>query len=114
MVKSTRSKSNSKVLFLWDTLPNMLTVGLLLVYYISYHWHLRHSVPLINNFILISAALDMGGQHMSPAKEEYLCGWGAAFINITITFPINKVGQIVFVVFNMFLLASRCNLARDF
>jgi len=23
--------------------------------------------------------------------EEFFCGWGAAFINITVTFPINKV-----------------------
>ena len=24
-------------------------------------------------------------------KREYVCGWGAAFINITVTFPLNKV-----------------------
>jgi len=23
--------------------------------------------------------------------KEFACGWGAAFINITVTFPINKV-----------------------
>ena len=23
--------------------------------------------------------------------QEFFCGWGAAFINITVTFPINKV-----------------------
>ncbi|MPC62841.1 hypothetical protein E2C01_056932 [Portunus trituberculatus] len=29
-----------------------------------------------------------------PLKEdsrEFVCGWGAAFINITVTFPMNKV-----------------------
>ncbi|GAB6026452.1 hypothetical protein CHUAL_012650 [Chamberlinius hualienensis] len=41
--------------------------------------------------------------HLSPVKnhsgateivgdlKEFICGWGAAFINITLTFPINKV-----------------------
>lgn len=24
-------------------------------------------------------------------KNEFLCGWGASFINICITFPINKI-----------------------
>ena len=24
-------------------------------------------------------------------SREFLCGWGAAFINISITFPINKI-----------------------
>lgn len=26
-----------------------------------------------------------------PEWREFVCGWGAAFINITVTFPINKV-----------------------
>lgn len=34
----------------------------------------------------------VAGHHIpSPEWREFLCGWGAAFINITVTFPINKV-----------------------
>lgn len=29
-------------------------------------------------------------QHLSGHKE-FVCGWGAAMINISVTFPINKV-----------------------
>lgn len=58
-----------------------------------------------------------------PSKKEFFCGWGAALVNITITFPINKIifrqvscilflniifnlklGLILFIVFFSFLL----------
>lgn len=28
---------------------------------------------------------------LHPEWREFVCGWGAAFINIAVTFPINKV-----------------------
>ena len=28
---------------------------------------------------------------MSEDAREFVCGWGAAFINITVTFPMNKL-----------------------
>jgi hypothetical protein len=36
---------------------------------------------------------DLLGAHTipNPAWKAFVCGWGAAFINITVTFPINKV-----------------------
>ena len=30
-------------------------------------------------------------KHSASDCREFVCGWGAAFINITVTFPMNKV-----------------------
>ncbi|XP_022249519.1 solute carrier family 25 member 51-like [Limulus polyphemus] len=38
----------------------------------------------------IFRSLQLSGKHQDDFKE-FLCGWGAAFINISLTFPINKV-----------------------
>ena len=48
---------------------------------------------------------------LTPGRE-FLCGWGAAFINISITFPINKimfrqVGAVSRLVLNLHSAASR-------
>ena len=39
----------------------------------------------------ISQQLVAGHHIPSPEWREFMCGWGAAFINITVTFPINKI-----------------------
>lgn len=34
---------------------------------------------------------DEDGQSVSDDPREFICGWGAAFVNICVTFPVNKV-----------------------
>ena len=52
----------------------------------------------------------------NPKWREFVCGWGAAFINITVTFPINKVmfRQVPLEIFNNFHLITYSCLSRCF
>ena len=54
--------------------------------------------PLSSDHAMFSPSRGMEGSSVKPSVtdntedgREFLCGWGAAFVNITMTFPINKV-----------------------
>lgn len=59
----------------------------------------------------------LGAHHTIPNPEwrEFVCGWGAAFINITVTFPINKVmfRQVYLFKYNIFLFDLRSTFFLD-
>ncbi|KAB7505984.1 Solute carrier family 25 member 51 [Armadillidium nasatum] len=46
--------------------------------------------PVISAFIMSSNS-GMNSRVKHEDNREFVCGWGAAFINITVTFPMNKI-----------------------
>lgn len=63
------------------------------------HNHYRFKIenvitPKLMKKRIMAAQEKVANTHISARKinwKEFACGWGAAFINITVTYPVNKL-----------------------